>query len=280
MTTQLAVLGSPIAHSQSPALHAAAYGVLGLDWQYSAIEVTESALRGFIAGLGSGWRGLSLTMPLKREVLGLLDEVDPVARLTGGANTVLVDRGRLRGFNTDVYGITRAFQDAGVESLRAVRILGGGATAASALVAVHELGATQVKLSVRTPAKAAPLLDLAGALGVALVVTTLDTPHETSAPGEAAPDAVVSTLPGHADVRPRFTAAVRGSAVLFDVAYSPWPSSLASEWFDAGGSVISGIEMLIDQALAQVRIFVNGDPDAALDDEVAVLAAMRAAVGA
>ena len=69
MTTRLAVLGSPIAHSKSPALHRAAYGALGLDWTYEAVEVRDGALEPFLAGLDASWRGLSLTMPLKREVL-------------------------------------------------------------------------------------------------------------------------------------------------------------------------------------------------------------------
>ena len=276
MTTRLAVLGSPIAHSQSPALHAAAYRVLGLDWQYEAIDVSEGDLRRFVEERGPEWRGLSLTMPLKREVLGLLDEIDPVAELTHAANTVLLRDGRRRGFNTDVYGITRAFRDAGVEALYSVRILGGGATAASVLVAVQQLGATTVRVSLRSPGKAAPLIELAAALGVTI---TIDQLGGAGGPVEAV-DAVVSTLPGHAAHEVEFPSAVRRSAVLFDVAYSPWPSTFASSWLDTGGVVISGLEMLINQALAQVRIFVDADPHKVLPGEEAVLAAMRAAVRA
>ena len=276
MSTRLAVLGSPIAHSQSPALHAAAYGVLGLDWQYEAIDVTEGDLRRFVRERGPEWRGLSLTMPLKREVLGLLDEIDPVAVLTQAANTVLLTDGHRRGFNTDVYGITRAFRDAGVDALHSVRILGGGATAASVLVAVQRLGATTVTVSLRSPGKAAPLIELAAALGVSITIEQLG--------GAGGPvdvvDAVVSTLPGHAAHEVEFPITVRRSAVLFDVAYSPWPSTFASAWLEAGGTVISGLEMLVNQALAQVRIFVGGDPQQVLPEEEAVLAAMRAAVHA
>jgi len=276
MATRLAVLGSPIAHSQSPALHAAAYGVLGLDWAYSAIDVAEPALREFVEGLGPDWRGLSLTMPLKREVLGLLDSVDPVATLTGGANTVLLAGGERHGFNTDVYGITRAFREAGIDSLSKVRILGGGATAASVLVAVQQLGARHITLSLRTPSKAAALAALAETLGLDLQVDPLG-----ATPGAGVTyDAIVSTLPGGASQQLEFSSDLRHTAVLFDVAYSPWPSVFAEQWLDVGGTVISGMEMLINQALAQVRIFVGGDADAALPEEARVLAAMRAAVGA
>ena len=273
---RLAVLGSPIAHSRSPRLHAAAYGVLGLDWQYEAVDVTGEALPGFLASRDADWHGLSLTMPLKRDVLPLLASVDDTARLTGGANTVLFDRSQgslaLRGFNTDVFGITEAFLEAGIGALESVRILGGGATAASALVAVHRLGARRVLVSVHNPEKAQALVALGSHLGIAVELGSLGDEQT------ATPDAVISTIPGHSETAVHIAREVRENAVLFDVAYDPWPSPLAVSWNEVGGVVISGLEMLLHQALAQVRVFVNGAPDATLADEPAVLAAMRAAI--
>ena len=274
---RLAVLGSPIAHSRSPRLHAAAYRVLGLDWQYEAIDVVGDALPGFLASRDASWRGLSLTMPLKRDVMPLLASVDETARLTGGANTVLFDRGdgslSLRGFNTDVYGITEAFREAGIDALGSARILGGGATAASALMALHRLGAERVLVSVRTPSRAADLVTLGSRLGVVVQLGLLD--DDTAGEQD---DAVVSTIPGHSEAALRFAPELRSHAVLFDVAYDPWPSALARAWDEEGGRVVSGLEMLLHQAVAQVRVFVNGDPDAALQDEHAVLEAMRATI--
>jgi len=277
--TRLAVLGSPIAHSKSPLLHAAAYRELGLDWQYGAEEVTGGALPEYIASRDEFWRGLSLTMPLKRDVLPLLDAVDSTALLTGGANTVLFDRHHgalsLRGFNTDVYGVTEAFREAGVDRLGSVQILGGGATAASALVAARELGADRVLVSVREPARAADLLALGRSLGAEVAVSRLGEPHGVF----GIPDAIVSTIPGHSETGFEFPEAVRRHSVLFDVAYDPWPSTFAASWLAAGGTVISGLEMLLHQALAQVRVFVGGAPDASVPDEPRVLAAMRASIG-
>src|ERR1700684_3264669 len=110
-----AVLGSPIAHSLSPVLHAAAYQVLGLtSWKYQAIECTEAGLPGLLAGCGKDWAGLSLTMPLKRAVLPLLDKVDPLAAGGGGANTVTFAGGARHGHNTDVPGMIAALAAAGV----------------------------------------------------------------------------------------------------------------------------------------------------------------------
>jgi shikimate dehydrogenase len=92
------------------------------------------------------------------------------------------------------------------------------------------------------------------------------------------PSAVVSVLPGGVDAGMRFPEAVRSGSVLLDVAYDPWPSDLAREWDEVGGTVISGLSMLLHQAIAQVRIFA-GSPDGELDREDEVIAAMRAAVG-
>lgn len=275
---ELAVLGSPIAHSLSPALHSAAYRALGLDWRYSSREVKPGELAGFIEDLGPEWRGLSLTMPLKHEVLPLVTDLDRVAKLTGAANTVLLgeDGGRrtLFGFNTDVVGIVRALAENGTTSASHVRIIGGGATASSALMAAAEVGAETVDVLVRTPSKAAPLVALGRSLGV--VVTVSDITARVAGPGAA--DLVISTLPGGAQLDVALPDELRRSAVLFDVSYSPWPSALAQSWLDASGTVVSGLPMLLHQALVQVRIFVAGDPFEPLPDEDAVLAAMRAAL--
>lgn len=270
---RLAVLGSPISHSKSPALHSAAYRVLGLGWTYERVEMTGASLPGFLDGLDATWRGLSLTMPLKRDVIPLLDARDELVSLTGVCNTVLLSAGRRRGFNTDVHGIVAAFTETGVVSLDTVQVLGGGATAASAIIAAARLGASRVTVSVRSPQKSAELADLGPALGIRVDIAPLgDALRER-------PDAVISTLPNRVDAHLEFDTETRSGALLFDVAYEPWPTSLAQRWLEADGTVISGLGMLLHQALMQVRIFVAGSPDEALPDEPAVLAAMRTAIG-
>jgi shikimate dehydrogenase len=271
--TRLAVLGSPIAHSASPALHRAAYTALGLDWEYESVDVTSAALADFVNTRDASWRGLSLTMPLKRDVLPLLSEVDPLVSATGSANTVLFGSdGRLAGFNTDVGGIVGAFAARGHDRLGVVQILGGGATAASAIAAAAQLSAGRVFVSMRSPERADDLRHVGRDSGVDVVIGAL----ADAGTIEARPDAVISTLPNGARVDIHFAPETIARAVLLDVAYHPWPSALASVW---GGDIISGLEMLVVQALSQVRIFVGGDPRATLDDEPTVLAAMYAAVG-
>lgn len=271
--TRLAVLGSPIRHSLSPALHAAAYEVLGLDWTYGVAEVGPGELPAFLDGLEDGWRGLSLTMPLKQEVLPLLDARSDLVGLTGAANTVRLDGGTLRGWNTDVSGITEGFRHHGVRSLLTVDVLGAGATALSAVAAAGVLGARYIELAVRNPARATEAVAMGERLGIAMRLRGLDEPPTR------APDAVISTLPNGVETRLDYTPEQRSDAVLFDVAYHPWPTARAAEWLEDGGRVIPGLEMLMQQALKQVRIFVSGDPAVRLDREPEVVAAMRAAVG-
>lgn len=271
MSERLAVLGSPIAHSKSPALHRAAYGVLGLDWSYDAVEVQDGGLAGFMDDLGADWRGLSLTMPLKREVLSLLDTRSDFVEEVGAANTVLLREGLRVGFNTDVLGIMGAFREAGVEALESVQVLGAGATAASVLAAVSRIGATRVLVSARDPQKARSLEAQAHSRGIDLTVRPLGVQDRSM----LIPDAVISTLPNATDAVVAFPEQVRREAVLFDVAYEPWPTALAASW---EGTVIGGLSMLLHQAVGQVRVFTTGDPFTELDREAEVVAAMRAAV--
>lgn len=275
VTRKLAVLGSPIEHSQSPALHRAAYDVLGLDWEYDAVDVTADDLAAFIEGLGPEWRGLSLTMPLKKSVVPLLGETDRIAEQTGAANTVLLDDGVVRGFNTDVPGFVRALSAAGLESAHFVHILGGGATAASALVAAAELGAEKVDIYVRSLERSVWLEPLAHQLGLMVRIRPLSQADRSL----DVPDLVISTLPGGATTDALYTDSTRRKAVLFDVSYDPWPSALGRSWNAVGGHVVSGLALLAHQALLQVRIFVSGDPLQPLDGEETVLAAMLDAVG-
>ena len=247
--------------------------MLGLDWQYGAVEVTGETLAEFVMSRDERWRGLSLTMPLKRDILPLLTQRDALVDVVGGANTVLFGSDGLRGFNTDVRGVVQSFADVGVESLEQVQILGAGATAASVLVAIAQLGAARVVVSARTPAKASYLVDLGSSLGVEVAVRGWGVMERSL----VAPDAIVSTVPGGSDDM-AFAESIRQRSVLFDVAYDPWPSALAAQWADVSGTVISGLDLLINQAVGQIRIFVSGDPEIVLPNEPAVVAAMRAAV--
>jgi len=271
---RLAVWGDPIAHSQSPALHAAAYRVLGLDWHYDRRRVAADEFEGAVRGLDSSWRGLSLTMPLKEVAHRFAATHDPHAQSTGAVNTLLLGA-RPAGFNTDVGGIVDALAEAGITSAGTARILGAGATASSALVALAELGVARVEVRARHPERAAGLRALGDRLGVGVAVQPLASAEVAETP--RAVDVTVATLPSGTILPPEVAEplAARGGA-LFDAAYAPWPSALASVW--GTGTVVSGLGMLLHQAVRQIRIFHHGDPLAPLPDEADVLAAMREAL--
>lgn len=269
-----AVLGSPVAHSLSPALHTAAYAALGLDgWHYDRHECAEDGLAGFVDGLGPEWAGLSLTMPLKRVALRVADTVSPLACATGAANTLVFRDGGRFADNTDVAGIIGALRGSvsGPVTGRAV-VLGAGGTAQAALAALRELGIDDVTVLVRSTARTAELREAALRLGVDPVVDdALADPARAAAALERA-DVVVSTLPqGAAD-------GLCGAAgVVLDVVYAPWPTAFAATAGAAGARVVSGLEMLLHQAVAQVRLMTGrpGPVDAmraALDDAVAARA--------
>ena len=264
------MLGSPIAHSLSPVLHRAAYDALGLTgWSYDAVEVTSDGLASFLDGCGPEWAGLSLTMPLKQTVIPLLTSVHPQAAAVGAANTVVLEPSGARvGFNTDVHGIVAAL-GRGVAGPAVV--LGGGATAASAVAALRRLGVGSVSLAVRSAVRAAPVLSAAAALGVDLSVVPWDT--AASVLGSAA--VAVSTVPaGAADAfAGELPTAVHGR--LLDVVYDPWPTPLAAAWAERGGAVVSGLEMLLHQAAEQVRLMTGLEPPVS-----AMRAALEAAVQA
>ncbi|GIH22950.1 shikimate 5-dehydrogenase [Acrocarpospora phusangensis] len=243
--TRAAVLGLPVRHSLSPVLHRTAYEALGLTgWRYDAIECAEDGLAAFMAGLGPEWAGLSLTMPLKRVVFPLLDTVSELAVEVGAANTVVLRDGARHGENTDVYGIVRALAEAGVTRPRSATVLGGGATAASALAALRSLGLDEAALVVRDPARAGDTLAVAERLGVRVAVQTFDK-------FDAEVDLLISTLPsGAAD---GFAGAAMRAGAVFDVVYSPWPTHLVAR----ARTVIGGFSMLLHQAARQVELMTG-----------------------
>ncbi len=296
-----AVLGAPIAHSLSPVLHRAAYQALGLaGWSYQAIECDEPGLPGLLAGCGPDWAGLSLTMPLKRAVLSLLDDAGPLVAEVGAANTVRFGAGLRHGHNTDVPGMITAITEAasarsddrgpgapGVvprgsragerppgpvlrpgygpgltrESLRTlieqgepgVLILGGGATACSALAAVRGLGASQATAAIRDPGRAGDLLSAADRLGLPVRLAPFDDP------AHPAPGLLVSTAPaGAADhYAERIRQGTLRPGCVLDVVYHPWPTALATAAQQAGVPTAGGFALLLHQAVGQVELMTG-----------------------
>ncbi|WP_166426766.1 shikimate dehydrogenase family protein [Labedella populi] len=248
------VVGSPIAHSQSPALHRAAYAAIGFEARYDRTEIAEGGLAAFVRSAPAERRGLSVTMPLKREAFAAAVERDRPAELTGAVNTLYRHaEGDVPffGANTDVGGVVDAVRAGGAPSPSHILVLGGGATAASVVVAAADLGADAVTLAVRSPERASGTVALAREVGLAADVVALDAVASVPA------DVVVSTLPGGTALGALPTTARDSGALLLDAAYSPWPSALVDHWFRLDAPVVHGLSMLVHQASRQVRLFAH-----------------------
>ena len=252
-----AVLGSPISHSLSPVLHAAAYRALGLTWwRYEAIECDEARLPGLLDGCGPDWAGLSLTMPLKRAVIPLLDRIEPLATQVGAVNTVLLAAEQRIGYNTDTPGFVRVLASRGVGKQAPpgpVLILGGGATARAVLPALRDLGERSVMVAVRDRGRAADLRSAADRLGMATALLPLDTASLPAA------RVVISTVPaaGSELIAQLFAQLHPVPEVVFDVVYHPWPTPLATVAAAAGVPVIGGFDLLLHQAALQVELMTG-----------------------
>lgn len=248
------VAGSPIGHSLSPVIHRAAYAELGLDWRYTAHDIDAAGFPGFLGSLDDTWRGLSVTMPLKRIALDLAAHASDIARTVGAANTLVRSGGIWWADNTDVYGARAALGERGVTTARSVCLWGGGATAASVLAALAAMAAGPVHLHVRSVRRARDTLAVAEALGHEVRPAPWDV-------GDACrrSEVTVSTAPSPAlePVLDRLAASAESGRALFDVIYDPWPTPLATRWLAAGGTVVSGLDLLVHQAVGQIELMTG-----------------------
>lgn len=275
MNKNFAVLGSPIDHSKSPSIHAAAYRVLREDWTYGRHEVEKGGLKRFIESSADA-QGFSITMPLKEEAFYFASESDDLSKLTKSSNTLVRITSGWRAYNTDVFGITQAISQKYTSALNNSLVIGSGATAKSALLAISIMApGSKVGIYARNSKARSQLISFGKHLGlyakpvrfllsslqkVQLVVSTVPS---------GAMDEIAENLGRRSSFKP--------SGLLLDVAYSPWPSKLADVWLKSGQPISSGLEMLIWQAIAQIRIFQNGNIDTELPNEIAVIESMRIA---
>lgn len=257
-----AVLGSPVAHSRSPQLHLAAYRALGLDdWTYERIECTADQLPSLVRGLGPEWVGLSVTMPGKFAALEVADQRTRRAQIVGSANTLVRTERGWRADNTDIDGVAGALgyrydprDPAPLRGTRAI-VLGSGGTAPAAVAALAGLGADEVTVVARNRDKAARLITLGSELGS--VTGYRDFADPVLPELTAAAGVLVSTIP--AEVAADYASVFAAAPVLLDAIYDPWPTPLGRAVAAAGGEVISGLQMLLNQAFAQVELF-TGQP--------------------
>jgi shikimate dehydrogenase len=232
-------------------LHLAAYRALGLaDWTYDRIECTADQLPALVDGAGPEWVGFSVTMPGKFAALQFADQQTDRARLVGSANTLVrTETGGWRADNTDVDGVVGALGTAGEAAL----VIGSGGTAPAAVVGLAELGVQRITIVARNADKAAALVDLARRCGVQS--EWCDIAGAALTDTVAGAGAAVSTIP--ADAAAAYAPTLSAVPRLLDAIYSPWPTPLAAAVQAAGGEVISGLQMLLNQAFTQVELFTG-----------------------
>lgn len=273
---RFAVLGYPVEHSRSPQLHLSAYRALGLDWEYSRWEIAKDALTATLQNRGAGWGGFSVTAPHKAEALSFVRSASEDAVRSGAVNTIVFDsvaaESTAVGENTDIPGAIDAFSVKGITNLTGrVDVLGGGGTASSLAIAALRLGADDVRIWARRPEAAA---QLAAELGSG--VTSGDLAEWSLREGVSA---VVDTVPnGYLYRADQLDPSLIPHAALFSAAYSPWPTQLAQAWLDADGTIVTGLDLLLYQAVRQIRLFSGLDIDTPLPNETSIIETMRASL--
>jgi shikimate dehydrogenase len=265
-TSLCGVLGHPVGHSRSPAIHNAAYRELGLDWRYVKLPVPPELFEDTVRGLpGSGYRGANVTIPHKVAALRVADEAGEAARAVGAANTLTFADGAVHAENTDAGGLLDAIGRPGT-GLRAV-VLGAGGAGRAAAWALREAGAAEVAVWNRTAERA---VALARELGVS----------QSERPAAAAADLLVNatavgldpSTPEEDALEQLGLAGVDPPSLVVDLVYRAGGATPVQAWAErAGGSVVDGLEVLVRQGARSFELW-TGRP--------APLETMRAAAAA
>lgn len=261
--TQLcAVIGNPVEHSLSPAIHNAAFRKLGLNFVYLACRVEDVA--GAVAGMRAlgNLRGVSVTIPHKVAIVPMLDEIDPTARRIGSVNTVVIDHGRLAGYNTDASGALRALGDAGVvlEDQGVVLLGSGGAARAIAFGLADRTKPRRLTiLGIDEGERRALVRDLQAQTGLEVAEGRLDEQRVRGAVADAQVLVHCTPVGMHPQVEQSVVpkdALHRGLAVM-DIVYNPLETRLLREAREAGCRTVRGLEMFLNQAAGQFELWTR-----------------------
>ncbi|MCX6430245.1 MAG: shikimate dehydrogenase [Actinobacteria bacterium] len=242
-----AVLGSPIAHSLSPALHRAAYRFLGIEGSYEAIDVTTENLEQFLGAVDDSWTGFSLTMPLKERVLEIVENVELLARDIASANTLVRGGDGWHALTTDVNGFRAAMQFREMENFSSVVLLGSGATARAAARAFDGEGRT-ITVVHRSRHRESAMIQAAPLSSVRFLTWGTEIPSV---------DLLVNTTPRTVADEVARDQSHNFGGVLFEALYDPWPTNLLSEWKSRGLPCIDGLDLLVHQGIDQVALMTK-----------------------
>jgi shikimate dehydrogenase len=264
-TRLLALIGHPVGHSLSPAMHNAAFVADGLDFVYVCLDVDPDELPAAVGGMRAlKLRGFNVTMPHKQAMIPLVGELDESARISGALNTVVIEDSRMRGYNTDGGGMVMACLEAGIElSGKSILLLGAGGTAAAIAVAFCDAGVGELHIANRSVERGAHLRDKLHGTGMkGLAVHRLD----------ALPDAeiVINTTPlgmKEGDPMPMPPGYVRKNRVFCDAVYRPGTQTpLVRLARERGIPVVAGDRMLLYQGVLAQKLWTGREPNVKVMD--------------
>jgi shikimate dehydrogenase len=268
-TRLLALIGQPVGHSLSPAMHNAAFAADGLDFVYVCLDVDPDALPAAVKGtVALKLRGFNVTMPHKRAMIPLVDELDEGARISGAVNTVVIEGSTLSGYNTDGGGMVMACEEAGIElSGQRVLILGAGGAAAAIAVAFGGVGFDELHIANRDLEHAVELRDKLRNAGIRKVeVHTLDALEEPLTEVEV----VVNATPlgmKEGDALPIPAGYVVGERAICDAVYLPGTETpLVRLARERGARVAAGDRMLLYQGVLAQKLWTGRKPNVKVMD--------------
>lgn len=268
-TRLLALIGQPVGHSLSPAMHNAGFAADGLDYVYVCLDVDPDELPAAVKGMAVlKLRGFNITMPHKRAMIPLLDELDEGARISGAVNTVVIEGSKLRGYNTDGGGMVMACREAGIElSGRSVLILGAGGAAAAIAIAFGDAGIGELQIANRSVEHALQLRDKLRGAGIEKVEV-----HPLDALDEVIPRAevVVNTTPlgmKEADSLPVPSEYVTEGRAFCDAVYRPGAETkLVRLARERGARIVAGNRMLLYQGVLAQKLWTGREPNVKVMD--------------
>jgi shikimate dehydrogenase len=263
-----ALIGYPLGHSISPAMHNAALPALGIDARYEAWSTPPEGVSAAVGRLREDeLLGMNVTVPHKEAVIELLDEVDATAKAIGAVNCISKEGRRLVGHNTDMYGFIRSLREAGCEPRgRRVLILGAGGSARAVANGLLDAGAASLTLSGRTAERAEALAnDVLRSFPRALVACA-GWQDEGFAAAVLSADMIVNCTPvgqRHTETEgesPLPAPLLRPGLWVYDLVYNPLETPLLAAARATGANPIAGLEMLVYQAAESLRLWTGREP--------------------
>lgn len=267
VTTKLVILlGNPLGHSISPAMHNRVFEKLGLDYCYMPVEVSPENLATVFAGLTRmNVTGFNVTIPHKIRIMEYLDELDPLAETIGAVNTICIDEGRTKGYNTDGEGFIRSLEEEAKISVRDKRffLLGGGGAIRAIAMTLAFKGAEKIILCNRTMTKAQELAaEINGKIRhcTEAIEQVFDRQAEAIKGCDVLVNGTSIGMHPHADELPIDESLLTKDLVVADIVYNPLMTRLLRTAEDRGCTIARGLGMLIYQGAAGFKLWTGIDP--------------------